>query len=542
MKKSARFIALLAAVLLIAGSLAGCGGSSETQRAQTDGKNFTFWCVMDGFSQASLKNYNEMLFYQKLEEVTGVHIDFIHPIEGSTGNEAFIAMLTGDDKPDLIEYNWGNYSGGPQQALDDDVIIALNDYLEDHAPNYYDYLEGEKGKANDYMWKLQASTDDGRYYGFNVLDIGIQKCFNGIYVRADLLEKWGMEVPETIDEWTAIFAKAKSEGFEKPFTSICNYLSFNAESQHSFNTAYNVGKNFYLEGDKVVFAPFQPGFKEYIAQLAEWSKAGYIDSGFVTNDGAKIESNLYTNVSMAACGFVGSGIGKILPAGMGKNPEFDLVGCPYPVAEKGGSSEFQPINPAASYLAIGITPECGNYEKAIEWCDFIYGKEGMEYQLFGIEGDTYTMVERDGEMHYQYTDKITKDYEKDGLASVSEALYHYMLPTNHPGLNQHPDYLYGYYELDRQKEAVLTWNIHAEEAKKHAMPRLSYNEEESREITDIKEIAEAELEVAICDIILGKKSIDTYDAAIEAAKANGYDRWLEIIQTAYDRYISKFDK
>lgn len=71
--------------------------------------------------------------------------------------------------------------------------------------------------------------------------------------------------------------------------------------------------------------------------------------------------------------------------------------------------------------------------------------------------------------------------------------------------------------------------------------KLTYTEEESREITDIKEIAQAELEVAICDIILGNKSIDTYDAAIETAKANGYDRWTEIVQGAYDRYISKFE-
>ena len=59
---------------------------------------------MDGYTQETLQNYDEMLFYQEMEKRTGVHIDFIHPIEGSTGNEAFIAMLTGSEIPDLIEY------------------------------------------------------------------------------------------------------------------------------------------------------------------------------------------------------------------------------------------------------------------------------------------------------------------------------------------------------------------------------------------------------------------------------------------------------
>ena len=533
MKKISKIIAALSCVVL----LAGCG-ANDTKRVQTDGKSFTYWGVMDGYTQETLQNYDEMLFYQEMEKRTGVHIDFIHPIEGSTGNEAFIAMLTGSEIPDLIEYTWTSYSGGPQQALDDEIIIALNDYMQEHAPSYYDYMEGEKGKEADYSYKLQATTDDGRYYGFNVLNIGETKGFAGLYTRADLLEKWGMEVPETIDEWEAVFAKAKSEGFTKPFTATCDVISFKSASAHSFNTAYNVGKAMYLEGDEVVFGPFQKGYKEYVAQMADWFKKGYIDAGFVTNDGAKIESNMTNGTSMTTYGYVGSGVGKILPAAQAKDPSYDLVACTYPVAKKGEVAQFQVVYQDASALAIGISSTCGNYEKAIEWCDYIYSDEGVVLQLFGIEGDTFTIENIDGEDRYIYTDKIL-NYEENGFTSLNYAMYHYMLPCNHPGYNQHSDYLYNYYQEPRQKEAIITWNVAAENAIKHRLPNISYTEEESAEITDIKEIAEPTLEVALCDIILGKKSIDTYDAAIAQAKADGYDRYIEIVQNAYDRYVSK---
>ena len=66
--------------------------------------------------------------------------------------------------------------------------------------------------------------------------------------------------------------------------------------------------------------------------------------------------------------------------------------------------------------------------------------------------------------------------------------------------------------------------------------------DESREITDITEVALAELEAGLCDIIVGKKSIDEYDSIIKQAKENGYDRYLEINQIAYDRYLSKKNK
>ncbi len=539
MKRTTKILALLIAVVLLAGMLCGCGGDKGSEHtATTDGRSFTYWAVMNSMSAATLSNYSEMLFYQEMEKATGVHMEFIHPIEGSTGNEAFIAMLTGADRPDLIEYNWSNYTGGPQQAIDDEVIVSLNDYLKDHAPNYYDYMEGDKGKARDYAFKLQATTDDGKYYGFNVLNIGETKGFAGIYIRADLLNKWNMEIPETIDEWTAVFAKAKSEGFDKPFTSICDVISFKNAEMHGFNTAYDVGKGFYLEGDKVVFAPFQNGYKEYVKQMAEWAKAGYIDEGFITNAGDDISANMTNGTSIAAFGYVGGGMGKILPAAQAKDPTYDLVACPYPVAQKGEISEFSQVNAAATSLAIAVSTTCGNYEKAIEWCDFIYGEEGMELQLFGVEGDTYTVEEIDGEKRYTYTEKIT-DYEKYGFTSVYQALYHYMLPCNNPGYNQHRDYLNGYYQMQQQKDAIKTWNISAEKAVPHRLPTLGLTTEEAREITDIQEIALSTLEVAICDIILGKKSIDTYDAAIKEAKANGLDRWIEIQQEAYDRYISK---
>ena len=208
------------------------------------------------------------------------------------------------------------------------------------------------------------------------------------------------------------------------------------------------------------------------------------------------------------------------------------------MADKGEISNFQQVFPAATSKAIGISATCGNYEKAVEWCDYIYSDEGVVLQLFGIEGDTYTVQEIDGKQRYIYTDKIL-NYQDNGFTSLQNAMWHYMLPCNAPGYNQHSDYLYNFYQMDRQKEAIETWNIAVDNAAKHILPTLTYTEEEAREIADIQEIAEPELEVALCDIILGKKSIDTYEDAIKQAKSNGYDRWIEIAQGAYDRYLSK---
>ena len=153
-----------------------------------------------------------------------------------------------------MEYSWQSYTGGAKQAIEDGVVLALNDYIEQYAPNYYDYMEGEKGKEKNYAYKLESTTEDGLYYGFNRLNIGNSRCYSGLYIRNDKLKEWNMEIPETIDDWTKVFKKAKEEGFKKPFTSANSYLSFK-EPYAAFNAAFEVGSSFYLEDGKVVFAP-----------------------------------------------------------------------------------------------------------------------------------------------------------------------------------------------------------------------------------------------------------------------------------------------
>ena len=540
MKKRILVVLLAAAMLL-----AGCGNGKDAKTGadvdidlssypiETD-VMLSYFRAMPSNAATLVENYGETNYAKEFEKRTGVKIEYLHPGANAIV-EALNLMIASDELPDIVEYAWAaDYVGGAYKAIKDEVIVPLNDYKE-YAPGLFSRLE-----ANDEFDKA-AKTDDGNYYGFPMIQDGtLLSLTQGPVVRADWLEELGLEAPETIDDWTAVFAKAKSEGFSRPFTCNIGVLSFRNATINSFNTAYDVGKGLYIEGDDVVFAPFQPGFKEYVAQVAEWTKAGYIDTGFITNDSQKIEANMTNGTSMAAHGYTGSAIGKILPAAQAIDPSYDLVACPFPVAEKGQIAEFQEYYKDASTLAIGISPSCGNYEKAIEWCDYIYSEDGMELQLFGVEGDTYTVEEIDGEKYYTYTEKIT-NLEENGFTSITEALYHYMLPCNHPGYNQHRDYLNGYYQLDRQKEAIVTWNIAKDNAKEHALPALSYTEEETREYTDILEIAEANLEVAICDIILGKKSIDAYDDAIKQAKEEGYDRYIEIAQGAYERYLSKLN-
>lgn len=553
MKKLAKIVSVISCLVLIVSAFSGCDNAAQ-KRTETDGSEFTYWGGMDGNTRnAGLENNSEMMLYKEMEKRTGIKITFIHPPTSSTGNEAATTMFLDEKLPDIIRHWWDSYPGGPEQAIKDGVIIALNDYLPDYAPDYWNYVkDGENRKA--------VTTEDGSYYGFNVLNLGETKGFAGLYVRKDKLDQWGMDIPKNIDDWTAFFAKAKADGFKKPFTCQISNVSFTSSSSVGFNTAFDVGQGFYIDDvdgkAQVVFSPFQAGYSDYIAQMQEWYKAGYIDPDFATNASDVILSNMANGVSAASNGYVGSGIGKVLAA-IDEGSSFELVACPYPTTKDGKESEFQVCYNPASAHANAISWQCGNYEKAVEWCNYVYSEEGIVLQLFGIEGEHHTVEMRDDdgdgkeEKHYVYTELITNP-EKSGCNSVTEALYKYMLPCNYPGYNQHIDYLNGYYQYDTQKDAIKTWNIAANKdntdadnpeltdtPQEHQLPTLGYTTEESEEKAELTAIVESELEAALVDTIMGKKTIAQWNEAVKTAKSKGFERILEIQNDAYRRYLKK---
>ena len=544
MKKSKKIIALVLCMLLMISAFTACGGKEETVNT---GETFTYWVALDNRTAQTTQSYNDLIMYKEMEKATGTKVEFLHASSGTTGSEAFQILLSGGNYPDMIEYRWTEYSGGGDQAIADGVIIALNDYMEEYAPNYYSYMEGEKAKENNYKYKIAAMTTQGNYYGFNSLFISKYGGYAGIYVRKDMLDKWGLDIPVTIDDWTNVLKTAKENGIKYPLTGQNTLFSIKG-GVNAFNTAWKVGKSFYLNKGKVKFGPFEPEYKEYLAQMADWVKKGYVDIDFVTNSSDNVFAYITNGTSIASYGYVGSGLGKLLPAMAERDPDFNVVACPYPVMKKGDKALFQPVQQPAGEPTITISTQCGKdnedrTKEAIKWCDYLYSDEGIILKSFGVEGVTYT-VENDenGNKHYRYTDAIY-DHEKIGAHSVEAALYHFMRPGGGGGFSEHPDYLDGFYVYDQQKDAIKVWNKYVDEARGHVLPSgLPYLAQEATRNAQIQAAGRDNLDAAILNIILGRQSLESFDNAIKAAKKAGYDELIKIEQAAYERYLAKLDK
>lgn len=527
MKKGIMF-KTVAGILALGLCLTSCGSGGGSV-SEDDGQTLTYWAVLDPTLATHVSSYNDVSMYKEMEKRTGIHIEFIHPASGQE-EEQFNLLIASGEMPDMIEYNWTAYNGGVQKAIDDGLIIPLNDYL-DYCPNFKKALS--EGELSDVYLK-NSTTDSGMYFGFTALSVGDYRTFGGPCIRRDLLEKYNLEMPETIDDWTNVLTVLKNNGVKTPLTGMLSALC--TGNQLNFAGAFGVNGGWYADGDKVKYGPMEDGFKDYVAQMNKWYNDGLLDRDLATNTQALIDSKIVNGDSAALInGYLGSALGRYLPQKQAEDPTWDLTGASYPVLKSGEKNEY-PTMESDVYNGhiIAITSSCKNPELAVQWCDNFYGEDGYMLVNFGIEGEDYNLV--DGKP--VYTDKILNN--PDGL-SINEALMLSCRATSAaPGYNQAPEYLEQYYQYDQQKESFKMWAENTSLGRLHKLPILSPTEEESEIIATISADMDIFVAEQLWNFITGATPIEKYDEFRNELKSTfRFDEYNKLMQNQYDRYRNR---
>lgn len=449
------------------------------------------------------------------QEETGVNVEFIQPMNGS--EEALTILLASGDLPDILLTNLYNQPGGVKKYVDDEVIIPITDYMDKFAPNLKKYLD--ENKDIDKMSK----SDDGEYFSFPFLR-GDEKLTvsSGLAVRKDMLDKAGLDIPETIDEWHTVLQAFKSQGVSAPLSYDLLYWEKYAGV---FMGAYGTKADFYLKDGKVTYGYLEPEFKEGLKTLNQWYSEGLIDKNIVKI--ADKDANILNSVTGASCMWAGSGLGKYMNAMKDKNPSFDLEPAPFPVLKKGDTSKFGTKEFAYNINNNGfITTSCKNIELAMRFLDYGYTEKGHMMMNFGKEGESYKM---EGD-YPKYTDWIMNN--PDGL-SISDAIGKYTLASTSGPFVQDVRYIEQYYALPQQKTALDVWQSDIYDTH---IPMVSLTAEESSRISSIMNDVETCADEMIFKFIMGIEPLDNYDSFINTIKGFGVDEAIQIYSDAVERY------
>jgi raffinose/stachyose/melibiose transport system substrate-binding protein len=181
-------------------------------------------------------------------------------------------VLTGDDVPDVMEYNKGNATAG--QLASQGLLTPLTD------------VAAENGWAEQLPGSLQTTArydeaglmGDGEWYG--VPNYGE---FVGVYYNKEMFDELGLEVPTTLEELEAVMKAFKDQGVtplaeagaEYPLGQLWYELVL-ANSDRELVDQYQL-----FSSDVDFHGPEMTAATE---KLDEWIKAGYIapDSAALT--------------------------------------------------------------------------------------------------------------------------------------------------------------------------------------------------------------------------------------------------------------------
>jgi putative aldouronate transport system substrate-binding protein len=403
-----KLLAFCLVVVLVGSLSAGCGkkesGSGtqatakDTTRADSDDsagddsgfsyptktdETLTYWWG-DPALHKDYSHFSEQPFFKHYIERTGVNVEFIIPPAGQHG-EAFTLLIASDDLPDIISYYWLNsFPGGPEKAISDGYIIPLNDYME-YAPNFFNYL-----KANPDVEKM-VKTDGGNYYGFTFIrGNDWLTIWAGPCVRKDWLDDVGLPIPETVDDWYQMLkAFNEQKGASAPLTNF-NWILWRT---HFLFGTYGVASDFYQANGEVYYGPIEPGYKQALEVFHRWYSEGLIDPDIATATSDMSNQKMIIGESGAMIGS-GGHIGELLSQMREVDPNADFIGVKYPVPNKGEKVKIsQKDDRYFGGPTACITTQCKNIELAMRFCDYLYTEEGYMFANFGIEGETYTMVD-----------------------------------------------------------------------------------------------------------------------------------------------------
>lgn len=459
--------------------------------------------------------------YSAMEDATGVHLDWTLYSE-ATWNEQFNLLMASNDWPDLFDCGvTSRYATGVSGLLEDDVVVELSGYLEEYAPDYLRLLNENQGFSSSIV------QQGGEIVEFATAMSSFQD--QGMMIRQDWLDALNLDVPETVDELTEVLKAFKNEydlsmplmvqsGLDTGLTYTYNV------DRRGFS---NAGMGWVVENGTVKCTFDTDGFRDYLALLSDYYAQGLFDDNFVniSNELNTIDSTYLDG----KCGVFFTGVAALAESQKANaaDPNFQLTAlADIKVNADDPNSGVSEIS-YTGINSISISTQCSDPEAAMMFCNYFYTEEGQMLANWGIEGETYTLV--DGQP--QYTDLVKNDTE----------CFMYMMTMTRYALQWAPtvfDSNVSSASYDQGQKAAMEMWTEGREAYL-LIPKNATSNEDEQEIENLygSDVA-TYLWENIFKIVTNQQSVDSYDQVIETANGMGLTELTASKQSCYDRYMA----
>lgn len=384
----------LLSVCLITGTLGGC--KSRTTGELPDGTSETASTAADEETGENIQEEPPVhlkLFltnrnivdgsYAKtmIEKATNTRLEIIQVPTKDLDNKLNILLASGD-RPDIIQCETETMES---QLLSAGILLPLNEYWDDY-PNL-------KNARDDAAWDMMRYTDG------NIYSIGIKNPnpLSIIAYRKDWLDKLGLEVPATLEEYykTAVAVSKEDpdgNGIDDTF-AFGGYQNVDTNWFDHIFGAFGALPNYWMNiNGHIENGSVQPEMKDALVYLNRMYEDGLIDPEFVTDDAKRWQQKL-------KAGVYGAGVTKIH---MFDHNNWNNYYEPFIMNSPEGEHVYGPVLQGGSDTPVGIrmasergwlrtfvSKDTENIEACLRLLDYMASEEGNRFAQYGVEGEHY---------------------------------------------------------------------------------------------------------------------------------------------------------
>ncbi len=454
--------------------------------------------------------------FKKIAELTNVSLKGSVSKNVTDTKEIFNLMMATNDLSDIVRSSKVNFDKFGAEG----AFVPLNELIDEHAPNLKAFLEEHPD-----VRKIATAADGNMYYVPFTPD---GAAATGWFLRNDWLEAVGMETPKTVDDYHAVLTAFKEKDPNKngKADEIPYFHGATGFGIYFLLSLWDAKNDFYIDGEEVKYGPLDPSYKEGMANLSQWYAEGLIDKEIFTRGGSARETLLTDNIGGSTHDWFGStaGFNNTLADQI---PGFEFAPIAPPASTSGLVAEYD-FRPSVRDVGWGISSSNPNPIETIKYFDFFLSEEGRRIMNFGVEGETYTMV--DGKP--TFTEEILS---ASNVVSTLKKDYGVQVEI---GFHQNFDYELQW--MNPIAKIGVEEYINNGYIVKTRLPNMALTVDEQARIKELTGPINTFREETGQKWVLGAEKVDAgYNKFVEQLKQMNIEELLTLYNEAYQRYLSQ---
>ena len=501
-----------------------------------DNVTFTMWVSFSDIGGDFMpEGFSNNLAYLAATEDTGVTID-MHQVSTDSNSEQFNLMIASGDYVDIITNVGQLWTASYDSAIEDDIFMDLTELTSAENMPYYAALYDQLSDSV----KKDLHTDSGYMPKLISINPYPDGATEGAFIRQDILDDLGLEVPQTYDDLYDVLAAMKDSGMNEPLmltdgiVHTSNALCSGYDVNGGFSVFPMTSTPWMVVDGEIKFGIAEEGYKEYMQMIVDFYQAGYIDPDFATENSNPMSSDFAGKCASDDVGIFFGETGMVPEYySLALNENYDAEPLAEITKEAGATTHFgtykSEISGRLATIAICTTAE-GREAELGKYLDFFFTERGALYSFMGIEGNEDGSYIYDENGALQYSD----NWNTIDISSTSKSTY--FIYSCIPGLK--PEGVPSTYTLPVQEYCGDVWDSNAD-ADYKIPDSLSLTAEESEEQSAIYSDIQTLISENLLKFVMGDRSMDEWDDFVQEMWDMGLQDVIDIEQTGYDRYLER---